>query len=145
MEINRNGGDLMHTNLTFWKLMICAEVLYHQGVDLYDMKFDGEDVPRLLLGAEWLHHGLLHPPYQMHSDGTCSPDVPLPSADVSLFQVGIVNPSHRYCPNIEMLYNAYRNRLNNKYNMPSTEQVMTEMKQNNLATVNTLTHADLFK
>ncbi len=124
LEINRDGGDLAHMNLVWWKLVGCAEILWHQGIDLYDMKFDGEKIPRLLKGAEWFNKGILQPPYKTHG-------------------VGDIMPRHQSCASIEQIYNSYHNRLGNKYPMPYTEELMKRRKLKGIANNETLTHADL--
>ncbi len=121
MEINRDGGDLPHMNLSFWKLMQCAEILRHQGVDLYKMRFDGEKIPRLLKGAEWMNKGILEPPYKTTG-------------------VGELNPRHQGSPEIDVLYYNYKIRLAGKYPMPYTEKIMAERIEKNRVTVETLTH-----
>jgi hypothetical protein len=121
MEINRGGGDLGHMNLDYWKLLQCAEILRHQGVDLYNMKFDGEKVPRLLKGAEWMNKGILEPPYKTTN-------------------VKDIQPRHRNNPEIDVLYYNYKIRLAGRYPMPYTEKIMARRIKNNEVSVETLTH-----
>ena len=121
MEINRDGGDLGHMNLSFAKLMQCAEILRHQGIDLYKMKFDGEKIPRLLKGAEWMNRGILEPPYQTTG-------------------VGELQPRHKSSPAIDVLYYNYKIRLGGKYPMPFTEKIMAERKRKHFVSIETITH-----
>jgi hypothetical protein len=121
MEINRDGGDLGHMNLSFAKLMQCAEILRHQGIDLYKMKFDGEKIPRLLKGAEWMNRGILKSPYKTTG-------------------VGEQQPRHKSSPEIEVLYYNYKVRLAGKYSMPFTEKIMAERIKKNKVDIMTLTH-----
>jgi len=51
MEVNR---DLGHMGMCVASIQITAEVLWHQGIDLYGMRLRGESKPRFLAGLEWL-------------------------------------------------------------------------------------------
>jgi hypothetical protein len=127
MEINRtNRGDIGHMNLTFRKLVDCAELLRHQGINMYEMKFDGENIPRLLMGAEWNAQAILNPPYKTS-------------------KIGEVMPRDKYITRIEKVYNAYKYWLKGKYPMPYTEKLMQHRIENGDVNIETLTHAALSK
>ena len=49
MEINRDRG---HMGMCVATTQKCAEILWHQDVDLYGMKFHEDEKPRILLGLE---------------------------------------------------------------------------------------------
>ena len=121
MEINRDPGHMgmcVHTTQT------CAEILWHQGIDMYGMKIHEDETPRLLLGLEWL---------------TRAAYGGAPST-----REGNVKLGQGRIGDYEAMYNHYHHRMNDQYPLPQrfVGHVMTQ-REARRGNRRTLTHADL--
>ncbi len=133
MEINREGGDCPHASGNVNAFALAAEVLWHRGIDLYATKYGGEDVPRILKGAEYFSKSNVDPPVETEDSGNITCD--------------------RICYAYEVAYNHYKNRLDEVYPLsylgdaaekvrPAADGVSTGDNAKFLPWT-TLTHADL--
>jgi hypothetical protein len=130
MELNRvPRGDCGQANMGINGLIFCAELLWHQGIDFYGLRLDGETTPRLLKGVEFFAKSCIDPPVQTTHVGkvTCRPHKP---------------------SGFEAASNHYRNRLHERYSLEETEKVMKRFGPVDAANSKslpwpTLTHAGL--
>ena len=107
-------------------MQVCAEVLWHQGVDMYGMKFAGESEPRMLKGLEWL---------------TKAAYGGAPSSTK-----GTIKLSPGRIGAYEKMYNHYHYRLKDKY--PLSKHFVDHLKRQRARHSgggHALTHADLSK
>jgi|GEM_PF-2247033 len=125
MEFNR---DAAHGRGSLNVLVTVAEIFRHQRVDekykLYDLKLDGEKIPRLLKGAEYAVHAYYNSPI-----------------DTSKVK-GFVNDSSG--SHSEMIVNYYKYIKKDQYALPENEKVNLESRPKDGATYiipwTTITH-----
>lgn len=130
-ELNRENGDCPHASGNVNAFILCAELLWHQGYDLYDQMFEGETVPRIFKGTEYFAKAKVAPPVKTTS-------------------VGNMDCSKRYeTQGYEAAYNHYKYRLKGKYKIKyldkATEKVRPSTEGGKFLPWSTVTHADLSK
>jgi hypothetical protein len=121
MEINRDRG---HMGMCVATTQKCAEILWHQDVDLYGMKFHEDEKPRILLGLEWLTRAAY--------------------GGERATRIGDVSIRPGKIGNYEMMYNHYHHRLKDRYPLSKefTDHVMRS-RRDGVWWLSTLTHTDL--
>ncbi len=128
-EINRDCG---HAGYNADAFILDAELLWHQGVDLYDMMFEGESVPRIFKGTEYFAKATVDPPVKTSFIGNETCKGPSGSQEVA--------------------YNHYKNRLEGKYPIVHMDDGADYVRPTGdgvgggkFLPWTTLTHADLSK
>jgi hypothetical protein len=113
MEINRDYGHMyMCTDAVFFM----AEMLWHQDINMYEMIVNGDPSPRLVAGVKWLYdHQIENKPFWNTRLGQSKGN----SAGQVILELR--NGSH----NMEAMYNHYKYRLNDKYQLTSLESAIT--------------------
>ena len=150
MEINRDGGHMNMCKVATYKI---AELLWHQGIDMYEMKIHNDQRPRLVQGVDWLY---------THSDGVPFWNQRLGN-NKGKGQITMGSQLKGLGVH-EMAYNHYKYRLKDKYAIKSLNDVTisgrdgyidkngtfrrmgpgsTNYTETNIFTV--LTHADVSK
>ena len=127
-EINRTaGGDCGHATYNIEGGFDIAEIAWHQGTDLYQMKLSGDTTPRLLKGLEYMSQCIV--------------------SGVQTTSEGFVHCSTQKPVSVETAYNHYVNRLSG-YSLPKTAALIASIRPVNQGTGkfipwDTLTHAGL--
>ena len=109
MEVNRDGGHMSMCKVATYKI---AELLWHQGIDMYDMKIHNDQIPRLVKGVDWLYTHSNEVPFWNQRRG--NEDGP-GQITMGKFLKGLA--IH------EMVYNHYKHRLKDKYAITSLNDV----------------------
>ncbi len=132
MEINRDPAPNSHWGMCKASTQLAAEVLWHQGYDIYDMIFHNEVTPRFLQGQKWIMKGTLGGGITMSKNG----------------ETVDLNGDRNY----EIIYNHYQHRQGGKYEFPLLEQYVAQKRAGGEDSINSsyesiavLTHADLSK
>jgi hypothetical protein len=127
-EINRvPGGDCGHATYNIEGGFDIAEIAWHQGTDLYQLKLSGDTTPRLLKGLEYMSQCIV--------------------SGVQTTSEGFVHCSTQRPVSVETAYNHYINRLSG-YSLPRTQSLINILRPVNQGTGkfipwDTLTHAGL--
>ncbi len=128
-EINRKkGGDFGHASYNIEGVLNIAELAWIQGDDIYGIKIDGEKLPRILKGTEYMAKLVI--------------DGPVPST-----KEGMLSKPQLKLVGMELGYNHYTNRCKG-YQLPYTKRFLKEKRPSNSGSGkffhwDTLTHANL--
>ncbi len=135
IEIDRNpGGDCNHASLNVNPLILSAEILWHQNVDLYDQEFEGDSRPRVYSVAEYFAKAKTDPPIQTT-------------------YVGDVSCSTASCGS-EVANNHYKHRMDDQLPVQDMDESVVAARSGSYITPpassgyipwSTLTHAELSK
>jgi hypothetical protein len=125
-EINRLPAPNDHVGMSRASAQNMADMLCHQGYDMYDMIFGNETTPRYLQGANWLLKGV--------TDGI---NMSLHNRTVKL--------DDNYIGDYEAVYNHYKYRSTGDYDISSLEQYVMQQRANKAKSIGILLHADLAK
>ncbi len=130
MEINRKkGGDCSHAMFNIEGIINIAEMVWHQGINLYEQRYDNERVPRLVKGMEYFGKLVTTGPVQTSKEGLVS--------------------CNRLSPvSFEMAYNHFSNRLNVNYDFKYTLKLLEKTRPSDgsggkFIPWDTLTHSGL--
>ena len=131
-EINRKqGGDCGHASYNIEGILNLSEMAWIQGDDIYSLKIDGEKVPRILKGVEYMARCIVAGPVQTTKEG-------------------LVGCTRLRPVSYEAALNHYTNRLQN-YTLPFTEKLLREKIRpsdgvgGKFLPWDTLTHGDISK
>ncbi len=128
VEVNRDAG---HYIMDISATVIMAEVLWHQGIDMYNMKLRGESTPRLYKGMEWA--------YKAANEGEVYATVLN-----TTWEGNNQKTKSKLRAKFEIAYNHYKWRLNETYPVPNLEKFTLDFRgQRGDATI--VSHADLDK
>ena len=106
-EINRSpGGDCGHASYNIEGILDIAEMAWIQGDDLYSLRIDGEEIPRILKGVEYM--------------AKCLGDGPVETS-----KEGLVSCSRLRPVSYEIAYNHYIHRRPG-YALPYTTKLLKE-------------------